>query len=99
MNQILIVRLITHEILHLLGLPDEYEETGRGRYIRTSADQRVFHPVYDCRSVQTNSIMAQHWNRFRIVNQGQTSSLLDPAHFNAILYGKCLEQRYYEIIL
>ena len=83
---------VTHEVLHLLGLPDEYEETMLGRYITVSTDERVFHPSYDCRSIQTNSIMAAHWERFGSVNRGYVDSLLDPAHFNAILYGNCLER-------
>ena len=33
--------------------------------------------------------MAQHFERFHSVSKGMNDSLLDPAHFNAILYGNC----------
>ena len=114
---------VIHEILHKLGLSDEYS---------TINDN----PHYDCRVVQSNSIMSLTWERFCNVEHiapsqtnycsGRTScqirtqnlnrrsrrslrhrsfrakrrntntrycskSLLDPAHFNAILYGDCSE--------
>ena len=65
---------ITHEILHLLGLCDEYKEKGQ----------------YDCRIVMTNSIMNNHYERWdNVFKEGKNNSLLTPGQFNAILYGSC----------
>ena len=66
--------VITHEVLHLLGLCDEYKDKGR----------------YDCRIVMTNSIMnngTERWNN--VFKEGKNNSLLTPGQFNAILYGSC----------
>ncbi len=86
--------VIVHEVLHLLGLNDEYKEM-RGQYVDVNgnvtsresptADRHAL--KYDCRVVQHNSIMASHRERYH--NTNSESSLLDPAHFNAILYGQC----------
>ena len=65
---------ITHEVLHLLGLCDEYKEPGK----------------YDCRIVTTNSIMANQHERWdNVFEKGENNSLLTPGQFNAILYGSC----------
>ena len=67
----------THEIIHLLGLWDEYLE---GRYARN----------YDCRVVQENSTLADHGVRWlNVFDYNNEDSLLDPSHFQAILYGNC----------
>ena len=70
---------IIHEILHILGLVDEYEE------------RRQTYPKYDCRVIQTDTMMAsnfiQKYNN--IVNVDKKGSLLAPNHFYAILYGEC----------
>ena len=44
----------------------------------------------DCRVIQTNSIMSdskERWNN--VFKYGENKSLLDPGHFNNILYGSC----------
>ena len=83
----------THEILHIIpGLNDEYLERSRGQNVHLSngeVSESVFLPDYNCRVTQTNSIMASHWERFESVHNGRETSLLDPAHFNIILYGNC----------
>ena len=109
---------IIHEVLHLLGLNDEYTET------IIKADDFLDDDLplaYQCRVVQEDSIMANHWERLCNVKtiamqektcEGYTTciesklfgsirrptnschdSLLDPAHFNAILYGDCSQRR------
>ena len=71
---------IVHEVIHLLGLWDEYKKIGTS----------YFRPSYDCRVVQKNSILSDYkarWNNV-FVNKFD-NSLLDPSHFQAILYGNC----------
>ena len=96
--------IITHEILHLLGLCDEYKEKKRGHYVdpktgekisssqvnSTQALNYVFKPAYKCRIVTTNSIMADQQERWdNVFKEGKNNSLLTPGQFNAILYGSC----------
>ena len=94
---------MVHEVLHKAGLKDEYEEKWRGGYvdantgrvIRTedgppSEYQEAFLPDYNCRVIQNNTIMSNHtmrWNH--TFAPTRPDSLLDPSHFNAILYGNC----------
>ena len=94
---------ITHEILHLLGLCDEYEETSTGFVVNPAtgeyqkaeksqeSENSSFQPAYDCRITKENSIMSNHYKKWRnvFVNRKQDASLLNPEHFYAILYGKC----------
>ena len=87
---------VTHEVLHLLGLHDEYREmhTGYATNVRSGEIHHSYRPGfprynYDCRVSQSNSIMGFHWHRFHSLHRGEEQSLLDPAHFNAILYGEC----------
>ena len=47
---------------------------------------------FDCRVPQTNSIMSDENERFDNVLDGFDSSLFDPSHFNAIIYGYCSER-------
>lgn len=87
-------RTILHEVLHLLGLPDEYEERHLGEHLHPERGDRdasgpAFRPSFNCRVVQDNSIMAHHGDRFLTVEDGRSDSLLDPAHFNTILYPEC----------
>ena len=71
---------ITHEILHLLGLDDEYQ----GSIHYTS-----FFPL-NCSMNQENSIMNNDGYRWANVFDSKTEdSLLDPTHFNVILYKDC----------
>ncbi len=89
--------VIVHEVLHLLGLEDEYRERTRGQYVDVNGNvisresptvnNITYALKYDCRVVQENSIMASHRERYH--NTNSESSILDPAHFNAILYGQC----------
>ena len=70
---------IAHEVLHLLGLWDEYKK------VVTS----YFRPSYDCRVVQENSVLSNQRARWHSVAMKLDDSLLDPSHFQAILYGNC----------
>ena len=97
---------ITHEILHLLGLCDEYEEESTGFLVDPTtgdyqdaegqsqeSDSSHFQPAYDCRVTQKNSIMSNHYQRWsNVFDLEEETSLLNPEHFNAILYGKCQEK-------
>ena len=68
---------ITHELMHILGLWDEYIG---GNYW----------PKYDCRVIQNNSMLSKkriRWNR--VFYTKLDDSLLDPSHFQSILYGNC----------
>ena len=100
---------ITHEVLHLLGLLDEYKEAKAGFYVNSKTgeqESRVlsdkkentqlmkdkdykFKKAFDCRVTQINSIMSNKYIRWDNVYQGNRESLLDPGHFNSILYGDC----------
>ena len=101
---------ITHEVLHLLGLCDEYMETAIGFYVNSetgkvksrtldnmaenkklmSDKSYEFKPDYNCRIIQDNSIMSFHQERWMNVYDLKTDeSLLDPGHFNSVLYGDC----------
>ena len=98
--------IITHEVLHLLGLHDEYEDSENGIYIDSNTGLRTknshdkhgnenpFKAIYNCRVVQENSFMADHtvrWDNVFVHNKNK--SLLDPGHFNAILYGNCSKNK------
>ena len=97
---------VTHEILHLLGLCDEYGEKISGYYVDSqtgkilSPDEKKsrdesgykFQPFYPCRLIQFNSIMASQYEKWYNVFKGHGQSLLDPGHFKSILYGSCLEK-------
>ena len=101
---------ITHEVLHLLGLCDEYKEKKRGHYIDPETGQKIppsqikkyqsssstpyeFKTAYDCRMVTTNSIMADHRERWdNVFKEEKNNSLLTEDQFNAILYGPCEEK-------
>ena len=106
---------ITHEILHLLGLCDEYQERLRGFYVDSktgevksetsnyrnekSVDDKdyEFKSAYDCRVTHSNSIMSDQYVRWSWVFTSSASeennSLLEPGHFNSILYGSCSEKK------
>ena len=92
--------IITHEVLHLLGLPDEYKEEYDGYYVHSetgeinnakAGDKNYrFQSAHDCRVTFSNSIMNVHWERwYNTFKYGQNKSLLAPRHFNSILYGDC----------
>ena len=87
--------VMTHEIFHLLGLKDEYPEMHAGHFVNPRDGHiRSYDPNYprynfDCRVTQENSVMSHHWDRFDSVNNRTQASLLDPIHFDAILYGQC----------
>ena len=77
---------ITHEVLHLLGLADEYQ--GSNTYFPSS-------PEYDdepllCPMNEENSVMNNAGDRWRnVFESGIENLLLDPTHFNVILYRGC----------
>ena len=93
---------ITHEILHLAGLCDEYQDTFTGWYVNPetgdilSSNQKKgpsytnydFKLKYDCRMVTENSIMSNQHERWDYAEKNQ-ASLLSPGHFNSLLYGSC----------
>lgn len=98
---------ITHEILHQLGLCDEYPVVTRGYIIDSKTGKPAkeienVHAVsltsnqyavlkYDCRVTRSNSLMARHYDRWNNVflRKTETTSLLTPRQFSAILYGDC----------
>ena len=85
-------RLTTiHELGHIIGdLDDEYGNVSYGHSVDVNG--RVIRHVrggYKCRVLQTNSFMASPYTRFKNIRNGNNSSLLDPTHFNVILYGTC----------
>ena len=95
---------MAHEILHLLGLTDEYADTHAGHRVnarngKTQSNYRSYSLGYkfNCRVVQRNSIMADEHERFQSVRNGCPPSLLDPTHFDAIIYGKCKEREDLEL--
>ena len=72
---------ITHEVLHLLGLADEYKGTNTYRFFVGSLT---------CSTWQDNSIMNGSEDRWANVFDSKIEdSLLDPTHFNVILYKGC----------
>ena len=93
---------ITHEILHLTGLCDEYKEIRTGFYVDPKTGETVscdakFHSSdtktqckikYDCRVVSENSIMSIDWQRWDYAEENN-KSLLSPGQFKKILYGSC----------
>ncbi len=96
---------ILHEMLHLFGLEDEYEERSYSQKenLKAISDNygQYSHSVYDCRFTSEDSIMSNHWKRWNSTfNKEKNISLLSPRHFNFILYGKCQEknQFFYECI-
>ena len=66
--------LIAHEIMHLLGLEDEYEERHSGYWVHPETKQvapgearkgsSYFQYLYDCRVIRSNSLMAYHFERW-----------------------------------
>ena len=94
---------IIHEVLHLLGLHDEYEEKSIGFYVHSKTGEVIqskqqfmpgtdyqFKPAFDCRVTQKNSIMETQKERWQnVYTHNKNKSLLDPGHFNKILYGNC----------
>ena len=89
---------IIHEILHLTGLCDEYNETLSGFFVDPATGKEVYcsytdtkpicKPKYDCRVLTRNSIMSNHWERWEYATKNN-KSLLSPGQFKKILYGSC----------
>lgn len=93
---------IAHEVFHIFGFGDKYKHRltklvpswlrtylPQGLYSRLYYDQ-----IFDCRATQIDSVMShieRRWNNtFDLVNYSmREESLIDPAHFNAIIYGNC----------
>ena len=94
---------IVHETGHTMGLKDEYIETIKGTNVNittgnihegtTPSVREFFLPDYNCRVIQFNSLMGSHGERFESVKKGYEHSLLDPTHFNVILYGSDCSSR------
>ena len=96
---------ITHEILHLLGLPDEYQETLSGYYVnpntgevendqgRANPEAYNFVHKHDCRIVKENSVMASQQEKWdNVFKSKMDDSLLNPEQFSSIMYGSCPEK-------
>ena len=98
---------ILHEVLHQLGLSDEYNEiddhhkempeTGIISRILQNIEYAIFGaappPEHDCRFVSENSIMGDYYNRWDSIFEDKAeTSLLSPRHFDFILYGECQEK-------
>ena len=76
---------ITHEVLHKLGLADEH----RGSDTYYPSPRYNDRPL-SCSMNEENSIMNKHevrWNN--VFDSATEDSLLDPTHFNVILYRGC----------
>ena len=96
--------LIIHEVLHLLGLCDEYKERTKGFYVSDDGSildpdkpenrkNSKFVPAYDCRITISNSMMSYESKRWdKVFKENTESSLLNPGQFNAILYGDCVSK-------
>ncbi|HAZ11566.1 MAG: hypothetical protein A2X86_21620 [Bdellovibrionales bacterium GWA2_49_15] len=95
---------VTHELMHLLGLVDEYQEQwiGHAYNVHTGTisqvddeDQargRPFGTMFDCRVLgPRNSLMSNQDAAFSTTTWPfrTRTSLLFPAHFNAIVYPGC----------
>ena len=96
---------ITHEVLHLMGLCDNYEEksmgfsvdsrTGQASFVHSQSEvpsvrSKEFKPAFDCRVVKKNNIMSNHYERWNNVFEHENNaSLLEPEQFQALLYGSC----------
>lgn len=100
---------ITHEILHLLGLTDEYKEQSLGYYVNPHTGQTVteaeantnkdtiFQSAYDCRVVQLNNIMSDDDSAWSDkIENDKEGSLLTPGQFQAILYGDCEQNNFFK---
>ena len=78
--------ILVHEILHHLGLNEDYAsllESDQGNWLINENDCK--HAKF-----QINSIMSDPYQRFYNVFEAQKdNSLLDPAHFNQIVYAGC----------
>lgn len=85
---------IIHEVLHVVGLADEYRESQYGysflgpfRYENNDTPQ-IYR--FNCRHIGTeSSIMANQDSALRLLEQGYTNSILFPHHFNHIISGGC----------
>ena len=82
--------ILVHETLHILGLNDGYisiakapDDTGQGNILIDETDCSLA-------KFQINSIMSDPYQRFYNVFEAEKDdSLLDPAHFNQIIYAGC----------
>ena len=96
---------ITHEVLHLLGLCDDYQEEDTvdvdpetGKIVpsseKKSPDKAYLKELeYDCRVINDYSIMSNHsvvWED--MIVEGKEGSLLTSGQWSAILYGACSER-------
>ncbi len=93
--------IILHELLHIFGLEDEYDKSWSTDEIWDDEFENPGYPEYSSIIPSTNnndspyieqynSIMANvldRWNN--VFKSGQDVSLLDPIHFNVILYNNC----------
>jgi hypothetical protein len=85
---------VLHELLHLVGLCDEYRETAIGYIVnpdgtRTSVERGADITAFDCRAIgHADSIMVNPYEAVKRTNRTQ-ASLLYPAHARVILYPGC----------
>ena len=85
---------VVHEILHLLGLVDEYKEKKHGHHITPDKDILGLNDA--CRVLSYNSIMSQQnikW--FNTIRTNKHDSLLSKGQFQSILYGDCPQNNFF----
>ena len=99
---------ITHEILHLLGLCDEYEEQSKGFYVNSKTGDIKFSKSLD--EDEKNKLKSNKDYEFKLaydcrvkteknimsssykIKIGSNKPLLTPGQFNSILYGSCSQK-------
>ena len=93
--------MLVHEIFHLFGFSDNYKHkllkfvpSGLRTHLSDNIHNKLDHTqIFDCRAIQIGSVMShsqRRWyNTFNTRSSNKENSLIDPTHFNAILYGNC----------
>ena len=78
------------EIFHIFGFGDAYESKLTELLSKRLKSYVPEVSVFDCRVMQKNSIMSEWAERWKSTfTENTETSLIDPVHFNAILYGNC----------
>ncbi len=78
------------EIFHIFGFGDTYESKLTELLSQGLKSYVPEGPMFDCRVMQKNSIMSEWAERWKSTfTENTETSLIDPVHFNAILYGNC----------
>jgi len=87
---------ITHELMHYMGLVDEYQERSRGYHTNPSTGELIYAKdgsdplLYNCRIIgPADSIMRSQQNAWASVVSGKKNSLLYPGHFRTVTQPGC----------